>query len=213
MFVVYWAGLTSSINLGMILAKYVEYQLRFPHEPFEVPGLHTKDITLASPEHASKTVITNFGHWVVYTSGIKQCRPAEVNFEFQLAEVADQPANDNQTLGRMENARFIMEQTICQAIGAAFEVNRSRIEARWGREYRNWPVEMQLFYHCRNASFHGNSFKVSDGRTPAIDPNSPPQWNHLIIPDKGITGSRFAGAFFSASLVLPFLADIGNMLR
>ena len=95
----------------------------------------------------------------------------------------------------------------------AYERNKDQIENKWGEEFRNWPVEMQFFRHCRNASFHGNCFNIKDGKkTPAINPYTPPNWKHLVIADKSVHGSRFAGSFFEYQLVLPFLADIGEML-
>lgn len=213
MFVVYWAGLSSSANLGMILTKYAKKRLKFPYQPFEISGLYKRTLPLFQLNILQKTVVTNSDHWILYISGISQNRPVDVRFEYLLTEATDQPVNVEQSLSRLEKATFIIEQPTFQAVGTAFETNRSRIEERWSKEYRNWPVEMQLFYHFRNASFHGNSFLISNVSTPAIDPYTPPQWNQLIIPDKGVTGSRFAGGFFCHSLVLPLLADVGDMLR
>ena len=86
-------------------------------------------------------------------------------------------------------------------IGGSFEKAKDDIYARYGRDFLNWPPDLQFFRHLRNGCFHGNRFNIRnrhDG-TPSIDPNNPPRWSRYEMPNQGaINGSQVVGGAISS---------------
>ena len=213
MFVVTWAGIASAVNLASLLRGVVQQDRLGTPQSTLSPELSTGHLTLRSVNCTSTTQVENLGEWVNYISGNQFPRPNEVRFEVKT-ETPLGSASPKHPVGSLGDTEFIVKNSTCQAIGMAFERNRGRIEALWGKEFRVWPPEIQFFRHCRNACFHGNSFDIRDGKnTPAINPNAPPKWRHLTIPGKSLNGSRFAGSFFDYQFVIPFLYDVGLQLK
>ncbi len=213
MFVLFWGGFSSASNLSLIARSYVEHKISGSPQKYESPGFHTSNVKLGTSCFHPTTTILNLGHWISYLSGNKADRPREILFEYLRPRKKGQAQLPEKSIGKMNEARFFVAQSTCQAIGFAYERNLGLIQSKWGDEFRSWPVEIQFFRHCRNACFHGNSFNIIAARKrPAIDPNAPPKWKSLVISDASINGTRFACNFFQYQHTLPFLADIGNML-
>ncbi len=101
-------------------------------------------------------------------------------------------------------------------IGGAYEKSQSLMESVHTRNPSSWPPELQFFRHLRNACFHGNHFNIRRKRdgTDTIDPAAPPKWHLYTMPnDVAVNGQQAVGGFFPHNQVLPFLYQIGNIVR
>jgi hypothetical protein len=200
------------VNFKLVLEKIVKNKNDLASKYDELTSLHTGPITMRSTEEKGLTTISNASDWLKYEMLLTNARPDIIEFEtdFENQEVSPTIV----TLGNKTEARPMVRQRLHNAIGGAYENCKEQIIQSLGSNPLNWPSELQFFRHSRNASFHNNIFDIRPFRgTPTIDPNSPPQWKNLIIPDDSVNGQNFAGAFFQYHLLLPFLAEMGEVVN
>jgi hypothetical protein len=99
-------------------------------------------------------------------------------------------------------------------IAGAYERNESAITSRHGptRGVKNWPLELQVFHHVRNAAFHGGRFNIWKNKN-KIDYARPPHWRGYTIASEDAVAGRYAiGDFLPLVHVLPFVREVSITL-
>ena len=194
------------------ISEKLSTQSRIVQGEFGLPGV----FTIFTVRYEGETKILNMEGWLKYLSGEESNKPDCVSFVTSYddqAEIAEQNP-EPQVERNMNEARFFIEQLVCNSIGMAYEVNKATIKAAFGNNPLDFPPEFQFFRHARNASYHGNIFEIRSFRgNPTIDPDNPPAWRDLVIPDDSVNGIKFAERFFPFHLTLLFLTEIGERLR
>ncbi len=215
MFVLILAGQHASLCLFDTfdyISEALSTQSEIVPGEFDLPGA----LTICTVGYEGNTRILNMEGWLNYLSGEEPNRPDRVSFitsfDNQAEGVGQSPEPPIE--GRMNEARFFIEQLVCSSIGMAYEANKTAVKAVFGSNPLDFPPEFQFFRHARNACFHGNILDIRPFRgNPTIDPKNPPAWRDLVIPDDSVNGIKFADRFFPFHLTLLFLTEIGEMLR
>lgn len=81
--------------------------------------------------------------------------------QYTLARAPDLPIPGCQADYRVPSAAWKHAAQVC--IGSAYEIVKYNLYKHYGGREVNWPPELQLFRHARNASFHGNDLRIRSG--------------------------------------------------
>lgn len=215
LFIIIYLGQSAAMNLVFASERIIRLEGDFFNERGKTFQLRTGSFSLNGGRKPGLTTISNAAEWYMYLGAFKPSRPERIEFnsDFDIITNNVQIQPPSEPLRTIDNAGFMVHQPVCQAIGMAYEVNKGLIESKHGTVPSKWPVELQFFRHARNASFHGNKFNIWPYKGKSqIDPSNPPSWKNYIIPNDSINGRTFAIDFFSYTMVLPFLAEMGEMI-